>query len=63
MSAVLLRIIGFIVLIVIGAGVAMYLFTGNKRWLRWSWQVLKYALLVGAVALAFLALERLILAV
>lgn len=63
MSAVLLRIVGFIVLLVIGAGVAMYLFTGDRRWLRFAWQVLKYALLVAAVALAFLVLERLILAV
>ena len=63
MSAVLLRIVGFLVLITIGAGVAMYLFTHDRRWLRFSWQVLKYALLVAAVALAFLALERLILAV
>ncbi len=63
MSAVLLRIIGFIVLITIGAGVATYLFTNDRRWLRFSWQVLKYALLVAAIGLAFLALERLILAV
>ena len=63
MSAVLLRIVGFIVLITIGAGVAMVLFTHDRRWLRFAWQVLKYSLLVAAVALAFLALERLILAV
>jgi hypothetical protein len=63
MSAVLLRIVGFIVFITIGAGVAMYLFTSDRRWLRFAWQVLKYALLVAAVGLAFLALERLILAV
>ena len=50
-------------LIVIGAGFATYLITGDKRWLRFAWQVLKYSLLVAAVGLAFLALERLILAV
>jgi hypothetical protein len=63
MSAVLLRIVGFIVLITIGAGIVTYLFTGDRRWLRFSWQVLKYALLIAGVALVFLAFERLILAV
>jgi hypothetical protein len=63
MSAVLLRIVGFIVLITIGAGIVTYLLTGDRRWLRFSWQVLKYALLIAGVALVFLAIERLILAV
>ena len=63
MTAFLLRLAGFIVLIVIGAGFATYLITGDKRWLRFAWQVLKYSLLVAAVGLAFLALERVILAV
>jgi hypothetical protein len=63
MSAVLLRLVGFLVLITIGAGVAMYLYTGDRRWLRFAWQVLKYSLLVAAVGLAFLALERIVLAV
>jgi hypothetical protein len=63
MTALLLRLAGFIVLIVIGAGFATYLITGDKRWLRLAWQVLKYALIVAAVGLAFLALERLVLAV
>jgi len=63
MSAVLLRIVGFIVFITIGAGVAMYLFTHDRHWLRFAWQVFKYSLLVAAVGLAFLALERLVLAV
>lgn len=63
MSAVLLRIVGFIVFLVIGAGVATFLITGDRRWLRFAWQVLKYALLVAAVGLAFLVLERLLLAV
>jgi hypothetical protein len=63
MSAVLLRIVGFIVLITIGAGIVTYLLTGDRRWLRFSWQVLKYALLIAGVALVFLAIERLILAI
>jgi hypothetical protein len=63
MSAVFLRIVGFVVFLVIAAGVATYLFTGDKRWLRFSFQVLKYSLLVAGIALLFMAFERLILAV
>jgi hypothetical protein len=63
MSAVFLRIVGFLVLITIGAGIVTYVLTGDRRWLRFSWQVLKYALLIAGVALVFLAFERLILAV
>jgi hypothetical protein len=63
MSAVFLRIVGLLVLITIGAGIVTYVLTGDRRWLRFSWQVLKYALLIAGVALVFLAFERLILAV
>jgi len=63
MTLVALRIIGFIVLITVGGAVATYLFTQDRRWLRFAWQVFKYSLLVVAVVLAFLFLERLLLAV
>jgi hypothetical protein len=63
MTAVTLRIIGFLVVLVIGASVALYLITQDRRWLRVAWQVFKYALIVAGVVLAFLVLERLILAV
>jgi hypothetical protein len=63
MTAVTLRIIGFLVVLAIGAAVALYLITQDRRWLRVAWQVFKYALIVAAVVLAFLVLERLILAV
>ncbi len=63
MTLVALRIIGFIVLIAVGGSVATYLFTQDRRWLRFAWQVFKYSLLVVATVLAFLFLERLLLAV
>jgi hypothetical protein len=63
MTAVTLRIIGFLVVLAIGASVALYLITQDRRWLRFAWQIFKYALIVAAVVLVFLVLERLILAV
>ena len=63
MTAVALRVVGFLVLLVIAGSVVVFLVTKDRRWLRFGWQVLKYALVVVAIVLAFLALERLILAV
>ena len=63
MTAVALRVIGFVVLIAIGASVVTFLVTKDRRWLRFGWQVLKYSVIVALIGLAFLALERLILAV
>ena len=63
MTAVALRVIGFLVLVAIGASVVTFLVTKDRRWLRFGWQVLKYSVIVALIVLAFLALERLILAV
>lgn len=63
MTLVALRVIGFIVLLTIGGAVATYLFTQDRRWLRFAWQVFKYSLLVVAVVFAFLIFERLLIAV
>jgi len=63
MTLIALRVIGFIVLLTIGGAVATYLFTQDKRWLRFAWQTFKYSLLVLATVLAFLVFERLLLAV
>jgi multisubunit Na+/H+ antiporter MnhB subunit len=62
MTSVLLRVVGFLALIVIGASMVTFLVTKDRRWLRFGWQVLKYSLILGLIFLAFLALERLVLA-
>lgn len=63
MTAVVLRFLGFIVLLVAGGSVAVALITKDRRWLRFAWQVVKYSLFVAALIVAFLVLERLVLAV
>jgi hypothetical protein len=63
MTAVIFRVIGFLVLVVIGSSLATYLVTKDRRWLRLGWQLFKYSLILSFLVLAFLALERLILAV
>jgi hypothetical protein len=63
MTAVALRAIGFLVLICIAAAVAMYLFTKDRRWLRWAWRVFAGGVAVALIVAAFLVLERLVIAI
>ena len=53
-----LRIAGMLAAIVIGAGIVAFLFTRDRRYLRISWRVTKYALLLALVVAAMLLLER-----
>lgn len=56
----LLRVVGVLTAIVIGAGIAAYLLSGDKRYLRLSARVGKYALIFALVVLALMFLERVI---
>jgi hypothetical protein len=56
----LLRIVGALVVITIGAGIVAYLFTGEKRYLALSARVTKYAVFFVLVVLALMFLERVI---
>jgi len=58
-----LRLLGFLVVLTVGASAVVYLLTGNRRYLRFAWQVLKWGLIVGALIVAFIFLERLVLAI
>jgi hypothetical protein len=54
-----LRILGALLVIVIGVSVAFYLVTKDRRWLRFSWQVVKLGFIIILIFLALLVLERL----
>ncbi|HZV54670.1 MAG TPA: hypothetical protein VFF82_07005 [Rhodocyclaceae bacterium] len=56
----LLRIVGVLTAITIGAGILAYLFSGDKRYLHLSSRVAKYALIFVLVVLALMFLERVI---
>jgi hypothetical protein len=53
-----LRIVAFVVVILIGASLAAFLFTRDRRFLRFAWQSFRYALLFAGLVLVLLALER-----
>lgn len=58
-----LRLVGFLLLVTIGAALVTYLLTRNRRYLSFAWQVLKYGMVVTIIVLAFLLFERLVLVV
>jgi hypothetical protein len=54
----LLRIVGVLAAIAIGAGIVAYLFSGDRRYLQLSWRIARYVLVFALVVLALMLLER-----
>jgi len=54
----LLRLLGVLVLIIVGGGVTAYLLTRNPAYLQFSWRVFRYALIVALLVFALMILER-----
>ena len=54
-----LRILGALLVIALGASAAVYLITKDGRWLRFSWQLFKVGILILLIILSLMALERL----
>jgi hypothetical protein len=59
----LLRVVGFLLLITIGASLVTYLLTRNRRYLTFAWQVLKYGMAMAIIVLTFMLFERLVLVI
>ncbi|HEX6004917.1 MAG TPA: hypothetical protein VFZ14_13075 [Burkholderiales bacterium] len=57
----LLRLVGALALIAIGAALVGYLFSRNPRYLRAAWRIFQFTVVFGIVVLAFYVLERLLL--
>ena len=57
------RILGALLVITVGTFAAVYLVTKDRRWLRFSWLILKFGLIIILIFLALLALERLAIVV
>jgi hypothetical protein len=61
MSWIVLRLVAFLVVLAIGGSFTVFLFTQDRRWLRFAWQIFKYTLILVLIVLALVALERLVL--
>lgn len=63
LDVLVLRAVGFLILVTIGASLVTYLLTRNRRYLTFAWQVLKYGMVIAIVVLTFLLFERLVLVI
>ena len=58
-----LRIAGILVVLATATGISLYLLTRDRKYLRFSYQTFKYALIFALLVLGLLALERVIVLV
>lgn len=56
----LIRIIGLLAALGIGALVLMYMVSGERRYLRIAWRAFKYALVLVLITLGLFFFERLL---
>jgi len=57
---VLVRLLLFLALAAIGVAGILYLYTRDRRYLRFIGQVIKFAILLLAIVLIFFAFERIV---
>jgi hypothetical protein len=60
---IVLRLIGILVLITIGASLAMYVFTRNRRYIDFARRVFQLAVIFIMVFMVLYVVERLVLVV
>jgi len=59
----LVRVLGLLVVVALGACVLMYMLTSERKYLRFAWLTFKYALFLFVLVLVLLFGERLLVAV
>lgn len=57
---VLVRLLLFLALAAIAVAGIFYLFSRDRRYLRFIWQVIKFTVLLVAIVLIFFAFERIV---
>jgi ABC-type molybdate transport system permease subunit len=60
---VVLRFVAFLAVIAIGIALALGLYTRNRRYFDFAWQLFKFFLVLVALVLGFFVLERLIVVI
>jgi hypothetical protein len=57
---ILVRLLLFLALAAIAVAAVMFLFSKDRRYLRFIWQVVKFTIVILAVVLVFFAFERIV---
>lgn len=60
---VVLRFVAFLALIAIGIALALGLYTRNRRYFDFAWQLFRFFLVLTVLVLGFFVLERLIVVI
>ena len=56
----ILRLLAVVVVLAVAGGVVAYLLTRNARYLRFSWRIFRYSLIVALLVFALMVLERVV---
>jgi hypothetical protein len=59
----LVRVLGLLVAVALGVCVLLYMMSGERKYLRYAWEVFKYAVFLLVLILLLLFGERLLVAV
>jgi hypothetical protein len=54
----LLRLLAVILVVAIGAGLLMYVISGNRGYLLLSWRLLRYGIVFALIVFALMIIER-----
>lgn len=54
----LLRLLAVILVIAVGAGFLLYVFTGQRNYLDFSWRLFRYGIVFALIVFALMILER-----
>ena len=57
---ILVRLLLFLALAAIAVAAVMFLYSKDRRYLRFIWQVVKFTVVILAVVLVFFAFERIV---
>ncbi len=59
---VILRILGALLVVTLGASILVFATTRDKRWLRFAWQTFKAGLIISLILVILFFMERLLIA-
>lgn len=54
----LLRLLAVILVVAIGAGLLIYVITGNRYYLAFAWRLLRYGIVFALIVFALMIIER-----
>ena len=55
----LLRLLAVVLVVAIGAGLLIYVITGNRNYLAFSWRLFRYGIVFALLIFALMFIERL----